>query len=936
MQYLLSQDPGAVEAYCVRNTTNGGLCADGKDPVEPYVNYFWTIGNVGYLIFLEGGVALWILMLFLYNRYWWRYHSGLKQTSMRRNQAERCSSDLLRFFVPSAKIRKHRFRGLKEKSFRVDIKFKHLALQLHKDDSERGRLLRDCTGEFKSERMAAIMGPSGAGKTTLLNTLCGKATYGKTSGEILINNQPGDMADFKDIVGFVPQDDIVHEFLTVRENLMVAAKLKNKEGTDKLQLEIVEDVLNVMQITHIQQTIVGGAMAKGISGGQRKRVNIGLELCGAPTLLFLDEPTSGLDSTTALAVVHCLKVLAGLGLTMVMSIHQPRYRLFELFDDVCMLLKGGFTAYFGPAHGAIPWFESLGFRMPEHENPADWFMDVCSNEAERTVENEALPAITSTGADAPGTDAPAVAPAPAGRQDRFTRQWSGTHEIRTAWAEQGNSFLRRVRSQRSRDWTPADDDRVLMRNLEQQWDLLTDHPEQGLDGKQFRACVKNCTGTEYEEEAIDMIWNRITNTDVITKEAFHKYLRGLLNVCSETVSETSDPVQKATLPPIASAGSLQEEDIDALEEEIRNDAGSGSRNPNEDPLLEVVESQMPGFWTQFRTVFHRRILNWWRNIIEMCFFFGLAFFVGLVTGFFAYLMFLDPGLIEEVYACWIFQLITALMVALKASFLFEEKVIFWRERNRGLNVFAFFSAQVLVDMVFVEIPMSLVFVGTFYCCYVAARPYPQTSLFSWYIPARLLTFVAAGWGYAISALFPTRLASVGAVIVLFICMAVGSPPVVHHFVGDPILEWFVFPVVTRWSTQWTTLAAIQAEREDQWNRPDCVGNETMKEVSRLGQKMMSYTYTRCEDGTFGPNSFTEVLMSELHRSDAYDSLRQRYIMSYAADFMESRINDAYEGGMLAPLFGEYGAIVAVLATQSFILFAACYLVLRYGYWWQQI
>jgi len=898
----------------VRSDVHRGLCPNGDDPPKPYINNFWTLGNLGYLVFLEGGILIWILLLFLYNRWWWKSHSKKTATSLRRTEAEKISSDLLRFFVPSSKIHKHRFRGLKAKNFKVDIKFEHLGLQLKWDDSEKGKLLRDCTGEFKSERMAAIMGPSGAGKTTLLNTLCGKATYGITTGDILINNQPGDITELKDIMGFVPQDDIVHEYLTVRENLMVAAMLKNKAGTHKLQEEIVEDVLNVMQITHIQQTIVGGPMAKGISGGQRKRVNIGLELVGSPTLLFLDEPTSGLDATTALAVVHCLKVLTGLGMTMVMSIHQPRYRLFEFFDDVCMLLKGGYTAYFGPARGAMPWFESLGFRMPEHENPADWFMDVCSNEAQREED------VASSGKP----------------NHKFMRQLSGTHQIRNAWSEEGTSFLRRVNAERSRDWEAADDHRVLLGNLEAQWSSI-DPGNKGINVEKLKSLIYDCTGQECDKETIDILRERITSNPLIMRDDFMVFLQGLFKViqgASDTRSDSSDPIpiQRGRLPSIQSTETfIEDADIEKLEREIQNLADPGI----DQPLLEI-ESTLPGAFTQFRAVFHRRILNWWRQILEICFFLGLAFVVGLVTGFFAYLMFLDPGLIEEVYACWIFQLITALMVALKSSFLFEDKIIFWRERNRGLNVFSYFAAQVIVDLFFVEIPMSLVYVGTFYCCYVAARPYPQTSLFSWYIPVRLLTLVATGWGYMISALFPTRLASVGAVIVLFITMAVGSPPVVHHFVGNPVLEWLVFPVVTRWSTQWTTLAAIKMERETADNTTDCVGNETMREVRLLAETMYNYTYGKCTEGTLGPTTFTHTMMDHLHQSEAYETLRTRYLMSYAADFMESRVNEAYEGGMLKPIFGEYGAIVVVLLTQTFLLYTACYLILRYAYKSQQI
>merc|ERR1719277_1933114 len=129
-----------------------------------------------------------------------------------------------------------------------------------------------------------------------------------------------------------------------------------------------------MQIDHIQNKIVGSVEQRGISGGQRKRVNIGLELAAQPTVLFLDEPTSGLDSTSSLAVALSLKRMCQLGMSSIMVIHQPRYSLFTLFDDVLLLGKGGQTVYLGPSVGAKSYFEGLGFVMPANENPADWFM----------------------------------------------------------------------------------------------------------------------------------------------------------------------------------------------------------------------------------------------------------------------------------------------------------------------------------------------------------------------------------------------------------------------------------------------------------------------------------------------------------------------------------------------------------------------------------
>ncbi|CAK0904849.1 unnamed protein product, partial [Prorocentrum cordatum] len=167
----------------------------------------------------------------------------------------------------------------------------------------------------------------------------------------------------------------------VREQIRFSAELRNEVGTTRRRLNnITEDVLNVMQLLQVQGSIVGGVRKRGISGGQRKRVNVGLELASQPTVLFLDEPTSGLDSTSSLAVVLSLKKMCQLGMTSIMVIHQPRYSLFTLFSDVLLLGKGGRTVYLGPSTGAKVYFEGHGFGMPTDENPADWFMDVICGE----------------------------------------------------------------------------------------------------------------------------------------------------------------------------------------------------------------------------------------------------------------------------------------------------------------------------------------------------------------------------------------------------------------------------------------------------------------------------------------------------------------------------------------------------------------------------
>ena len=229
--------------------------------------------------------------------------------------------------LPTLKVYRERVR--------YNIRFSKLGLKLK---SNKKTILRDVNGEFKESQLIAVMGPSGSGKSTFLNTLCGRAYYGERSGSIYVNNIRDSVRTI--VVGFVPQEDIVFETLTVYENFLYAANLKLMKTSKEKRNLIVDDIIRLLELENVRDSIVGSVERRGISGGQRKRVNIGIELCGDPTLLFLDEPTSGLDSASATVVITALKELAKLGMTVVAVIHQPRYSVFSLFDRLLLLGKG--------------------------------------------------------------------------------------------------------------------------------------------------------------------------------------------------------------------------------------------------------------------------------------------------------------------------------------------------------------------------------------------------------------------------------------------------------------------------------------------------------------------------------------------------------------------------------------------------------------------
>ena len=245
-------------------------------------------------------------------------------------------------------------------------------------------IMKGVSGEFLPRRTCAIMGPSGAGKTTIINLVTGKAT--KTEGVIHVNGEEvNDLSKWKKLVGFVPQEDIMIRQLTVRDNIVFSARYRLPDAMSLAEKnDVVNQTLVSLGIDHVQHSVVGDERERGVSGGQRKRVNIGIELAALPSVLFLDEPTSGLDSTSSATLTKQLKTIAiEQNVTIAAVIHQPSIQTFNEFDDLLLLGKGGQAIYQGPVKEAPKYFASIGFEMGEMMNPADFYLDVANGAVKR-------------------------------------------------------------------------------------------------------------------------------------------------------------------------------------------------------------------------------------------------------------------------------------------------------------------------------------------------------------------------------------------------------------------------------------------------------------------------------------------------------------------------------------------------------------------------
>ncbi|XP_072246805.1 ATP-binding cassette sub-family G member 8 [Leuresthes tenuis] len=240
-----------------------------------------------------------------------------------------------------------------------------------------------------SGQMLAVIGSSGCGKTSLLDIITCRDESGTiTSGQILINGKPNTPQLVKKSIAHVRQDDRLLPHLTVRETLRFVAKLRlPTDFTQAQRDQRVDDVIAELRLRQCAHTRVGNDYVRGVSGGERRRVSIAVQLLWNPGILILDEPTSGLDSFTAHNLVITLSRLARGNRLVLLSVHQPRSDIFQLFDLV-VLLSSGSAVYCGAARDMVPYFTALGYPCPRYCNPSDFYVDLISIDR-RSPEREA-------------------------------------------------------------------------------------------------------------------------------------------------------------------------------------------------------------------------------------------------------------------------------------------------------------------------------------------------------------------------------------------------------------------------------------------------------------------------------------------------------------------------------------------------------------------
>ncbi|KAJ9151833.1 ABC-2 type transporter [Pleurostoma richardsiae] len=529
------------------------------------------------------------------------------------------------------------------------------------------QILAGIQGVAHPGELTAIMGASGAGKTTFLDILARKNKRGLIGGDFYVNGEKVSDTDFKNVVGFVDQEDTMLPTLTVHETILTSALLRlPRDMTRGAKEQRVIEVEKQLGIYHIRDSLIGSEEGKGrgISGGEKRRVGIACELVTSPSILFLDEPTSGLDAYNAYNVIECLVTLAkDYKRTVIFTIHQPRSNIVALFDRLLLLAQGK-TVYSGPFHQCQEYFDRVGFPCPPGFNIADYLVDLTMHAGAQTPFDDG----------AVSADVTSIGP-------------SSTRAVKSIASLSGTSV----------------------------------GEESGIEGSSFRPKVKHRDSVRTRQER-ELFTRRKTHVDTTSSSDAGGEELGAYKLQNQSPKLAPSQIEDPDDLPPAAAG---ESDLDILiasfaesdiarttQDEIRQaitraeDAngrhvnGYDASGPNIHVSVVGRGYARVGWLRQFVILSGRTWKNLYRNPLLMLTHYAIAILLAVLCGYLFYGLTDDIpgfqnrlGLFFFVLALFGFSTLTSLNVFA------SERLLFLRERANGYySPITYFAAKVLFDV----------------------------------------------------------------------------------------------------------------------------------------------------------------------------------------------------------------------------------------------
>ncbi|OAA37461.1 ABC transporter (Adp1) [Metarhizium rileyi] len=518
--------------------------------------------------------------------------------------------------------------------------------------------------------VTAIMGASGAGKTTFLDILARKNKRGLVEGDIYVNGEKVGISEYKNVVGFVDQQDTMLPTLTVHETILNSALLRlPRDMSRALKEQRAFEVEKELGIYHIRDSLIGSEEGKGrgISGGEKRRVGIACELVTSPSILFLDEPTSGLDSFNAYNVIECLVTLAkSYQRTVVFTIHQPRSNIVALFDRLILLAQGK-TVFSGPFLQCQPYFDSMGYQCPQGFNIADYLVDLTMHAGGEASIDDGTVAMDVTSVGPSSTKAV-----------KSIRSISGTSTGDDSFAEPSASP--RPRNFR-RDSIRQRQERELFTRRKQPVNTATSSDDGGDDAGHYKlqSNPSNTLLPRTRDDPHDLPPAAMSGTDLdLMTRAFSQ---------SQVAQTTRQEIRQAVATAVNANGS--------------NANGYSESGPNMSTSAVGRGYARVGYVGQFMILSQRTWKNLYRDPMLMLTHYAIAIVLAVFSGYLFYGLTDDiPGFQNRLGLFFFLLALFGFSTLTSLNVFSAERLLFLRERANGYySPITYFAAKVLFDII---------------------------------------------------------------------------------------------------------------------------------------------------------------------------------------------------------------------------------------------